>query len=81
MIQSLRGLAADHVEVVSRSEARAEGVSGMSFAPLHQRAASERPGPAVHRKIAAALADRLRPFPYAERAPHCGARRRALACP
>ncbi len=62
MIQSLRGLVAHRVEVVSSSKARAEGVSGMIYTPLYQGAASERPGPAVHRKIAAALADRLRPF-------------------
>jgi hypothetical protein len=62
MIQSLRGLVAHHVEVVSSSKARAEGVSGIIFIPPYQGAASERPGPAVHRKIAAALADRLRPF-------------------
>jgi hypothetical protein len=62
MIQSLRGLVADYVEVVSSSKALAEGVSGMIFAPLYERAASELPGPAVHREIAAALADRLQPF-------------------
>ena len=62
MIQSLRGLVAHHVEVVSSSKARAKGVSGMIYTPLYQGAASERPGPAVHREIAAALADRLRPF-------------------
>ena len=62
MIQSLRGLVADYVEVVSSAEARAEGVSGMIFAPLYQRAASELPGPAVHREVAIALAGRLRPL-------------------
>jgi hypothetical protein len=62
MIQSLRGLVSDYVEVVSSAEARAEGVSGMIFAPLYLRAASELPGPAVHREVATALAGRLRPF-------------------
>ena len=33
MIQSLRGLVAHHVEVVSSSKARAEGASGMIFTP------------------------------------------------
>ena len=60
MIQALRGLVADYVEVVSSPEARAEGVSGMIFTPLYHRAASELPGPAVHREIASALADRLK---------------------
>ena len=62
MIQALRGLVADYVEVVSSAEARAEGVSGMIFTPLYHRAASELPGPAVHREIARALADRLEPL-------------------
>ena len=62
MIQALRGLVADYVEVVSSPEARAEGVSGMIFTPLYHRAASELPGPAVHREIARALADRLEPL-------------------
>lgn len=62
MIQSLRGLVADYVELVSSAEARAEGVSGMIFSPLYQRAASELPGPAVHREIAAALADSIQAY-------------------
>jgi hypothetical protein len=55
MVQSLRGLVADYVEVVGTPQARAEGTAGMVFSPLHQRAASELPGPAIHREIAAAL--------------------------
>ena len=59
MIGALKDGYAEYVEVVVSAQARADGVAGMSFAPLDRPAAAEVPGPAVHREVAAALAPRL----------------------
>ncbi len=59
MIATVRGMAADYVEVAISAEARAAGVAGMAFSPLDRLAAAEVPGPAAHREVAAALAPRL----------------------
>lgn len=52
MISALRSLAAAYAEVVFSPQARAQGVAGMSFAPLEAPAAAQVPGPLAHREVA-----------------------------
>jgi Domain of unknown function (DUF6473) len=56
MIAAIRRRTAGYAEVVLSAHARAEGVSGMSFAPLEAPLAREMPGPAAHREVASGLA-------------------------
>ena len=60
MIAAVMEAGAYYVEVVSSDAARAEGVTGMVVPPSEITAASELPGPAVHREIAERLAPDLR---------------------
>lgn len=59
MITALRPRVAAYVEAISSSRARAEGLSGMSFAPLEAPAAASLPGPAVHRDVALVVSEAL----------------------
>lgn len=56
MVEAVRPLFTEYVEVVASREARASGVNGMVFPPLEQPAAAQMPGPAVHDEVAEALA-------------------------
>lgn len=60
MIDRLRPLVTDYVQVVASAPARAEGVRGMAFPPLEEHAARGLPGAAVHRETAQALAPVIR---------------------
>jgi hypothetical protein len=56
MIAAIRSRTAGYAEVVLSPVARAEGVAGMSFAPLEAPALRARAGPAAHREVAAGVA-------------------------
>jgi hypothetical protein len=56
MIAAIRSRTAGYAEVVLSPQARAEGVAGMSFAPVEAPMAREMPGPVAHREVAAGLA-------------------------
>ncbi len=55
MVAAIRPLASAYVQSVSSAEARAQGLAGMSYAPLDAPAAAGVPGPWVHREVADAL--------------------------
>ena len=55
MIEALRPVVAEVVEVVESAEARAAGTEGMVFAPEEESAAQSTTNLAVHRDVAAAL--------------------------
>lgn len=59
MIATIRARTAGYAEVVLSRDARAEGLAGMSFAPLEAPLAREMPGPAAHREVATGLATAL----------------------
>ncbi|WP_212523716.1 DUF6473 family protein [Actibacterium sp. MT2.3-13A] len=56
MIDAVRPLFTEYVEVVASPAACARGIDGMVFPPLEQAAAAQMPGPAAHGEVAAALA-------------------------
>ncbi len=60
MVDTLRPLVRDVIEVTPSAEARARGTEGMIFPFLHNDAASELLGVAVHEETAARLAPALR---------------------
>ena len=60
MVEALRPLVRDIVEVVPSVQALGEGVKGMYFPPSQQHAALEMLGPACHREAAARLIPALR---------------------
>lgn len=60
MIEEVRAVATDVVELVPTAGALAEGTSGMIFDPLDAGAAAALPGPAVHSEVAAAVGPALR---------------------
>ena len=55
MVDALRALTADYVEVVRSVEARAEGVEAMLFTPMDDPAAMGLPGAGAHQEAAMAL--------------------------
>jgi hypothetical protein len=61
MVDALRPLAADYVEVVRSQAARAEGVQAMRFTPMDEPAAQSLPGAGAHQETA------LRLLPVIER--------------
>jgi hypothetical protein len=56
MVDAVRPLFTEYVEVVASPRARCSGVDGMIFPPLEQPAAARLPGPVVHGEAAEALA-------------------------
>lgn len=55
MIDELRSLVTEYVEVTASIEARAAGTEGMVFAPMEKAAAATMMGPLLHREVADAL--------------------------
>ena len=62
MIKAVRPLATSYIEVISSAAARAEGISGMKFAPLERHSAAALPGRAAHAEIAAQVAVALHAY-------------------
>lgn len=60
MIEALRPLASEVVEVVASAQALAQGTEGMVFSPLERPVAAGMMGPAAHSEVAARLAEPLR---------------------
>ncbi|MGC9370930.1 MAG: DUF6473 family protein [Paracoccaceae bacterium] len=56
MVEAVRPLFTEYVEVVASRDAYAKGLDGMVFPPFEQSAAAKMPGPAVHDEAAEALA-------------------------
>ncbi len=56
MLDRVRPLFTDYIEVVASPAARSTGVDGMIFPPMEEPAAAEIPGPAVHEEVATMLA-------------------------
>jgi len=56
MIEAVRPLFTEYVEVVASRDASAKGLDGMVFPPFEKPAAAKIPGPAVHDEAAEALA-------------------------
>ena len=59
MVDVLRPLVTDYVEVVASPDALAAGTEGMVFAPMDQAAARTMLGPQLHREVADALTPAL----------------------
>lgn len=59
MLEQIRPLVSDIVEIVAEPDEIEEGMNEMVYAPLEQAAAEELLGPVVHRRAAAALAESI----------------------
>ncbi len=62
MLEALRSDVLDIVEVVSERRYAEVGTDGMVFPPMHEPAAAGLPGPAMHQRVADALAARVPHF-------------------